>query len=73
MTCLEQRVKRSFEYDNGLDIMRKLEYADFEDREGFDGASDAVVREHFKSWIILAPQEEQGTTAGCFQRYRFVL
>ncbi|KAL4971275.1 hypothetical protein BDW66DRAFT_155821 [Aspergillus desertorum] len=52
----------------------------FENRDAFDGATAAVVPEHFRGWAATAPKREQGTSyiqpsVGLIssQRYRYCL
>jgi hypothetical protein len=66
-------------------MMDSLRVTVFEDKSKFDGASDSVIREHFKKRAANAVEEEQGlvagrtlrevrgmgTAAGRSQRYRF--
>jgi hypothetical protein len=72
MECLKHEIEGTLKLCNGLDMMVSLRITVLEDKSKFDGASDSVIREHFKHWVATAPQEEQGTTAGCSRRYRLV-
>ncbi|KAF2432536.1 hypothetical protein EJ08DRAFT_647982 [Tothia fuscella] len=56
---------------NGMDIYDRLRWTVFDEKSSFDGVDDSVVRQHFTNWMKSAPQEEQNTTRGLSQRYRF--
>lgn len=71
MERLRYRTQRRLEGHNGLDMMDSLRITVFEDRSVFNGASTSVVREHFKQWVVTAPQQEQGTGPALSQRYRY--
>ncbi|KAJ5443955.1 uncharacterized protein N7458_007827 [Penicillium daleae] len=62
------------------DLLDHLAITVLEDPGKFDGATAAVVREHFNQWAATAVEEEQGTTAQGlvpglegFQRYRYCI
>ncbi|SMY27337.1 unnamed protein product [Zymoseptoria tritici ST99CH_1A5] len=62
------------EFLGGLDILDSNPFTVLEDRDLFDGASAAVVRDHFNAWALAAPEREQGTGAGGWggsPRYNF--
>jgi hypothetical protein len=57
----------TFNYYNGRDILDLFTLTVMNDREHLDGASTAVIREHFRQWCTTAPQSEQqqqGETTG---------
>lgn len=65
---------------NGLDLLDTLESTVFENRERFEGASTATIREHFQTWATTAVQEEQGVSPEMLRyanikapRYRYCL
>ncbi|KAL2837938.1 hypothetical protein BJY01DRAFT_220346 [Aspergillus pseudoustus] len=62
------------------DLLNNLAITVFEDRDAFDRATAATVREHFRKWAATAPQREQGTSyiqppghGFSSQRYRYCL
>ncbi|KAI9823659.1 MAG: hypothetical protein M1826_007677 [Phylliscum demangeonii] len=71
MDRLRLEIRQRLESSNGLDMMDRLQLTVVEDRSTWDGASTALVREHFKQWAATAPQQEQGTGPGLSQRYRY--
>ncbi|KAH0293829.1 hypothetical protein KCU62_g997, partial [Aureobasidium sp. EXF-3399] len=63
---------------NGQDVLDKMSWTIFEDKEHFDGADTNTIRDHFLSWIQSAvqleqPQQPGGTPAdvGRSPRYRY--
>ncbi|KAK5693823.1 hypothetical protein LTR17_025000 [Elasticomyces elasticus] len=67
-TCIEKSLGRQ----GGLDMLPKLNYHVFEDRELFDGVDAATIREHFRVWVVTASQQEQGGAGLAHsQRYQF--
>ncbi|CAI7579508.1 unnamed protein product [Penicillium bialowiezense] len=52
----------------GLDLLDNFAVTVFEDAK-FDGATAAVVRDHFQRWKATAAQQEQGTGPGLSERY----
>lgn len=73
MTRLRFYINDTLEQHNGLDILDSLNYHVFEDRALFDGAHPSAVREHFRKWTTMAPQQEQGTEADRSQRYNYCI
>jgi len=71
MSRLESHIRESSRLHNGLDMMESLDYHVFEDRAVFDSASPVTVREHFRQWVQVAPQHEQGAPGMRSQRYSF--
>jgi hypothetical protein len=82
---LNTEIHGELKFYSGLDMMDSLRVTVFEDKSKFDRASDSVIREYFKKWAAIAPEEEQGpdagrtlrekggegTAAGRSQRYRY--
>lgn len=76
MNRLRFYTHHTLEFDNGLDMLKSLDYHVFEDRSLFDGAHPSTIREHFKRWATTAPQQEQGTQVAQLQpsqRYNYCL
>jgi hypothetical protein len=73
MSRLRTHIEKSLGLHNGLDMMDSLDYQVFEDKALFDAASPVTVREHFRQWVQLAPQREQGVPAMRSQRYNFCI
>ncbi|KAK0510214.1 hypothetical protein JMJ35_007608 [Cladonia borealis] len=74
MDRLRYRTSSALETYNGLDMLDSLlPFTVIEDRQAFDNATAATVRDHFKRWVASAPQEEQSqnASAGLSQRYRY--
>lgn len=73
MSRLKFHIKESLRLHNGLDMMESLDYHVFEDEAVFDAATPVTVRGHFRQWVQLAPQREQGFPAMRSQRYSFCI
>lgn len=73
MRRLRTETEASLSICDGLDMLDTLDYKVFEDRELFDDASTATIREHFKDWTETASYEEQGTGPAGFQRYQLCI
>lgn len=74
MDRLRYRTSSALRTYNGLDMLDSLlPFTVIEDRQAFDNATTATVRDHFKRWVASAPQEEQSqnASAGLSQRYRY--
>jgi hypothetical protein len=56
-------VPKFLEYYNGLDLLDKFAPTVLEDRS-FEGATVAVLRDHFNQWATTAPREKQGVQNG---------
>ncbi|KAG9517022.1 hypothetical protein KCV07_g6489, partial [Aureobasidium melanogenum] len=70
----------SMESFNGQDVLNKMTWTVFDDKESFDGANVATIRHHFRNWAETAVQREQqqpgqvdGTPVGMGHspRYRY--
>lgn len=67
-------IREGLSYDGGLDMLDCLDYHVFDDKELFDGAHPSVVREHFRTWCVDAPQQEQDFPhAMQSQRYNYCI
>lgn len=67
-------IRKDLANDGGLDMLESLDYSIFDDKELFDGAHPSVVREHFRTWCITAPQREQSFPHPMqSQRYKYCL
>lgn len=49
----------SMEIFNGQDVLDKMTWTVFDDRERFDGANAATIRQHFRDWAETAVKHEQ--------------
>lgn len=49
----------SMEFYNGQDVLDKMTWTIFDDKERFDGADAATIRHHFRNWAETAVQHEQ--------------
>ncbi|KAH0329990.1 hypothetical protein KCU71_g417, partial [Aureobasidium melanogenum] len=49
----------SMEFYNGQDVLDRMTWTVFDDRERFDGANVATIRGHFRDWAEAAVQSEQ--------------
>ncbi|OCK80064.1 hypothetical protein K432DRAFT_298403, partial [Lepidopterella palustris CBS 459.81] len=58
---------------NGLDMVDSLAQTVFNDKPIFDHATSSAIRQHLKQWAAAAPQQEQGTGPGLFQRYKYCI
>lgn len=66
-------IRDILESHNGLDMLESLDCHVFED-QAFEGASPAIVREHFRQWTETAPEREQdGAPEMRSQRYNFCI
>lgn len=66
----------TFDGFNGRDILDLFTLTVIEDHQLLDGASTAIVREHFRQWRMTAPQSEQapeGAGPGRSPRYRYAI
>lgn len=54
-------ISDSLNFFNGLDMLDSFQTTVFEDRVLFEGASTAIIREHFQKWATTAIQEEGGS------------
>lgn len=59
MERLRYRIRNTLERCNGLELMDSLCLTVLEDEANLANSSTAVIREHFKQWSSIAPQEEQ--------------
>lgn len=73
ITRLESHIRESLRLHNGLDMMESLNSHVIEDKASFGAASPVTVREHFRKWVLTAPQHEQGGPAMRSQRYNFCI
>src|SRR5437763_451293 len=68
-------VPKFLEYYHGLDLLDKFAPTVLEDRS-FEGATVAVLRDHFNQWATTALREEQGIqngNRGRAGRYQFLV
>jgi len=70
--------KDAMEFCNGRDVLDRMAWTVFDDREQFNGMPVATIRDHFHAWTETAPQTEQDNKAdgssavmGQSQRYRY--
>lgn len=71
----------AMDFFNGQDVLDRMTWTVFDDRERFDGADTAVIRRHFRAWTETAVQsEQQSDTAdappvseGRSSRYRYCI
>ncbi|KAJ5364364.1 uncharacterized protein N7496_010077 [Penicillium cataractarum] len=79
MNRLLASTEEMFDWETDLEVLDRLALTVFEDSGMFNGASTAVVREHFNRWAVDAVQKEQGTVQGQgqvhpgSQRYRYCI
>ncbi|KAH0288003.1 hypothetical protein M436DRAFT_81551 [Aureobasidium namibiae CBS 147.97] len=74
MRRLDFWIRKDLANDGGLDMLGSLDHHVFDDKELFDGAHPSVVREHFRTWCITAPQQEQSFPhAMQSQRYNYCI
>lgn len=59
MRRLRIRTTETMEHYNGLDVLARMSWTIFDDRELFDGADTATIRRHFRDWAETAIQTEQ--------------
>ncbi|CAG7943021.1 unnamed protein product [Penicillium salamii] len=72
MRRLLANTEETLEGSGGLDLLDNLAVTVFQD-SSFDGATAAVVRDHFKRWAATAAQQEQGTGPGFSERYLYCI
>lgn len=72
MRRLLANTEETLEGTGGLDLLDNLAVTVFQD-SSFDGATAAVVRDHFKRWAATAAQQEQGTGPGFSERYLYCI
>lgn len=75
VTLFLGRVMRKLKYYSGLDLLDDFAPTVFED-PSFEGATTAVLRDHFNQWAATAMHREQGVPPGVERyprpgRYRF--
>lgn len=80
MRRLRAWAEDSMDFYNGQDVLDKMTWTIFDDKEHFDGAGTETIRSHFLDWIQTAVQSEQpqqlnGAPAdmGCSPRYRYCI
>ncbi|RHZ45929.1 uncharacterized protein CDV56_100730 [Aspergillus thermomutatus] len=76
MRRLLANTKDTLESGGGLDLLDNLALTVIEDSGSLDGATTAVIRQHFQQWVATAVQEEPGTTSPGLQwsqRYKYCL
>jgi hypothetical protein len=61
MCRLLANTKDTLDDEGGLDLLNNLALTVIEDPGKLDGATTAVIRHHFKQWVVTAVQQEQGT------------
>lgn len=73
---LPANTKDTLESSGSLDLLDNLALPVIEDSGSLDGATTAVIRQHFQQWVATAVQEEPGTTwpgLQWSQRYMYCL
>lgn len=77
MRRLLANTEETLEGEGGLDLLDNLALTVFEDAGTFDGATTAMVRDHFNRWAATAVQQEHGPWLGPgpvrSQRYRYCI
>ncbi|KAL6228616.1 hypothetical protein BDW75DRAFT_226611 [Aspergillus navahoensis] len=56
------RVRKTLAYYDGLDMWDSFRPTVMEDKNRFDGATPALIRDAFKEWAVTACETEQGVT-----------
>ncbi|KAG9528329.1 hypothetical protein KCU93_g4480, partial [Aureobasidium melanogenum] len=79
MQRLRWWTKDTMEMFNGQNVLDRMTWTVFDDRERFDGADTTAIRRHFRAWVETAVQSEQQSddappvTKGRSPRYRYCI